>query len=58
MENFDKKVAVMDVNNPIFVIAIKDQVLENKTEQVKKHIAIEIILNILLGRSSKLYKKL
>ena len=56
--NLDKKEAVMDVNNPIFVIAIKDKVLENKTEQVKKHIAIEIILNMLLGKSSRLYKKL
>ena len=48
----------MDVNNPMFVIAFKDKVLENKTEQVKKHIAIEIILNMLLGKSSNLYKKL
>ena len=32
--------------------------LENKTEQVKKHIAIEIILNMVLGKSSKLYKEL
>lgn len=53
-----KEIVSMDVNNPIFVIAIKDKVLENKTEQVKKHIAIEIILNMLLGKSSELYKKL
>ena len=48
----------MDVNNPLFVIAYKDTVLEDKIEQVKKHIAIEIILNILLGKSSDLYKQL
>lgn len=48
----------MDVNNPIFVIAYKDKVLENKTEQIKKHIAIEIILNILLGKSSESYKEI
>ena len=41
-----QKIQEMDVNNPIFVIAYKDKVLEDKTEQVKKHIAIEIILNI------------
>ena len=56
--NKEKETAIMDVNNPIFVIGFKDKRLENKTEQVKKHIAIEIILNILLGKSSKLYKKL
>ena len=48
----------MDVNNPIFVIAYKDKVLQNKTEQVRKHIAIEIILNIIFGKSSELYKQL
>ena len=48
----------MDVNNPIFVIGFKDKVLENKEEIVKKHIAIEILLYILIGKSSKLYQKL
>ena len=56
--NKEKIEAVMDVNNPIFVIAIKDKTLENETEQVKKHIAIEILLNIIVGKSSKLYKEL
>ena len=56
--NKEKIVAVMDVNNPLFVIAIKDKTLENETEQVKKHIAIEILLNIIVGKSSKLYKEL
>ena len=56
--NKEKIEAVMDVNNSIFVIAIKDKTLENETEQVKKHIAIEILLNIIAGKSSKLYKKL
>ena len=56
--NQKQEIAIMDVNNPIFVIGFKDKVLENKTEQVKKHIAIEIILNMLLGKSSNLYKKL
>ena len=56
--NKEKIEAVMDVNNSIFVIAIKDKTLENETEQVKKHIAIEILLNIIAGKSSKLYKEL
>lgn len=56
--NEKQKIQSMDVNNPIFVIAYKDKMLDNKKEQVKKHIAIEIILNILLGKSSYLYKKL
>ena len=34
--NKEKIEAVMDVNNPLFVIAIKDKTLENETEQVKK----------------------
>ena len=56
--NEKKKVVEMDVNNPLFVIAFKDKVLENKEELVKKHIAIEILLYILIGKSSSLYQKL
>ena len=56
--NEKQKVVQMDVNNPLFVIGIKDTVLENKEELVKKHIAIEILLYMLIGKSSKLYQKL
>ena len=56
--NEKQKIVTMDVNNPLFVIAYKDTVLENKEELVKKHIAIEILLYILIGKSSKLYQKL
>ena len=56
--NEKQKIAQMDVNNPLFVIAFKDAVLENKEELVKKHIAIEILLYMLIGKSSNLYKKL
>jgi len=45
----------MEVSMPLFTIGIKDTPSE---EKVKKHIAIEILLNMLLGRSSKLYKEL
>ncbi len=47
----------MDVSEPLFTIGIKDK-LANTKERVKKHIAIEILLNIILGKSSKLYQKL
>ena len=47
----------MDVSQPLFVIGIKDKLAEEK-ERVKKHIAIEILLNIIIGKSSKLYKEL
>ncbi len=51
----------MEVSMPIFVIGIKD-VIDNKnctsSNIVKKHIAIEILLNMLIGKSSKLYKEL
>lgn len=56
--NEKEKIVKMDVNNPLFVIAFKDTVLENKEELVKKHIAIEILLYMLIGKSSKLYQKM
>lgn len=56
--NEKQKIVEMDVNNPLFVIGIKDKVLENKEELIKKHIAIEILLYMLIGKSSKLYQKL
>lgn len=56
--NKEKIEKQMDVSNPIFVIGIKDKISENEKERIKKHISIEIILNMLLGKSSKLYKEL
>lgn len=47
----------MDVSEPLFTIGIKDKVA-NEKEKVKKHLAIEILLNILIGKSSKLYQEL
>lgn len=47
----------MDVSQPLFTIGIKDKVAETK-ERVRKHIAIEILLNMIIGKSSKLYKEL
>lgn len=51
----------LDVSNPIYTIGIKDVKNENssnKNELIKKHISIEILLNIILGKSSKLYEEL
>lgn len=47
----------MEVSTPIFMIGYKD--IENMTEdKIKKHIAIEILFNLIMGKSSKLYQKL
>lgn len=51
----------MEVSMPLFVIGIKDDISNKKNDTdviVKKHIAIEILLNMLIGKSSKLYKNL
>ena len=52
----------LEVSRPLYTIGIKDTVdkcsIENKNEIIRKHIAIEILLNLLIGRSSNLYKKL
>ena len=48
----------MEVSMPLFVIGIKDKVTDKNQDKVKKHIAIEILLNIIIGKSSNLYKKL
>ncbi len=47
----------MNISRPIFTIGIKCKVPSQK-ERVKTHIAIEIILNYLIGESSELYKEL
>lgn len=52
-----EKIVEMEVNNPIFAIGFKDS-LNSKEEMVKKHITIEIILYMLLGKSSELYQRL
>lgn len=58
MINKKEKEVSMDVSQPLFMIGIKvDSNIEVK-EKVKEHIAIEIILNMLLGKSSKLFDEL
>ena len=53
-EKIEKK---FEVSRPLFTIGIKDNP-KNQEEIVKKHIAIEILMNLILGRSSDLYRKL
>lgn len=52
----------LEVSQPLYAIGIKDSRencnTENKNEIVKKHLSIEILLNLLIGRSSELYKNL
>mgnify|MGYP000799857485 CR=1 FL=1 len=47
----------MQVSQSLYCIGIKDNQIKCK-DKVKKHIAVEIILNLLFGKSSELYKKL
>ncbi len=54
--NKKEEVSQMEVSLPLFIIGIKDN--PNNTNVVKRHIAIEILLNMILGKSSDLYKKL
>ena len=55
--NMPEKITKMEVSTPIFMIGYKD-IENNQKEAIKKHIAIEILLNIVIGKSSKLYKEL
>lgn len=48
----------MGISIPMFAIGIKEDNIEETGEMVKKSIAIEILLSILIGKSSKLYKRL
>ena len=46
----------MEVSIPSFIIGYKDKVVTQ--DIVKRHIAVEIILNLLIGKSSNLYREL
>lgn len=51
-----EKIEFMEVNNPIFAIGFKDVI--NNEDKVKRHIAIEILLYMLIGKSSEAYQNL
>ena len=46
----------MAVSQPIFMIGFKDE--NERKDMVKRHIAIEVLMNMLVGKSSEFYKKL
>ena len=49
----------LEVSNPIYAIGIKDTKNEiDKRKMVKKQLGMEILLNLIFGRSSKLYQEL
>lgn len=48
---------IMSVSMPIFMIGLKDKIVAHD-ERVKRHMAIEIILGLLIGKSSNLFKNL
>ncbi|MBR2705516.1 MAG: insulinase family protein [Clostridia bacterium] len=47
----------MSVSMPIFMVGIKDKVVPPE-EKAKRHMAIEIIMGLIAGKSSALYKNL
>jgi len=52
-----EKTVQMEVSLPMFMIGYKD--IENgKENRIQKHIAIEILLNMIIGKSSDLYQEL
>ena len=56
-EIFEKKKEIkMEISMPIFMIAYKDKICPK--ESIKKDLALEILSNLLIGKSSKLYKRL
>ena len=41
----------MSVSMPIFMIGLKDKVVD-PSERVRRHMAIEVILDLLIGKSA------
>lgn len=52
-----EKTVQMEVSIPMFMIGYKD-IENNKVNRIQKHIAIEILLNMIIGKSSNLYQEL
>lgn len=48
----------MEVSMPLFMIGFKDNIKDKYQDAVKRYIAIEIILNMIIGKSSTLYNNL
>ncbi len=56
-KNKEEKKAKMEVSTPMFMIGFKDT-QNQKENSIQKHIAIEILLEMLTGKSSDLYQEL
>ena len=54
--NMTYKEEKMEVSKPLFMIGFKDEI--GKVDKVKRHIAIEILMNMFIGKSSETYQKL
>lgn len=58
----EKVEQVLEVSQPLYTIGIKDKpennLVDGKNTMIKKQIAIEILLNLIIGRSSSLYQEL
>ena len=54
--NTEKIEDKMDISTPMFIIGFKDK--NDGKERVKRHLAIEILLELAVGSSSELYKEL
>ncbi len=50
------KETFMEVSTPLFAIGFKDKI--EQKDIIKRHIAIEILLNMLIGKSASLYQEL
>ena len=50
----------LEVSEPLYMIGIKDMpgIAKKSEEKAKKHISLQILLNLVFGRSSKLYQRL
>ena len=48
----------MDISLPLFFFGFKDRVIRDGKKLVKKDVAINLIFNLLFGKSSNLFKKL
>ena len=48
----------MEVSQPMYTIGIKVKPTENPKEMIKRDIVIQILLELLVGKSSRLYKEL
>ena len=54
--NMPYKEVKMEVSKPLFLIGFKDRI--DSEDKVKRHIAIDILMNMIIGKSSDVFQKL